>query len=1532
MSDSEVRTEASETASAPSTSASSPHTQAASDGTPSHSGDAPSDGLAGPPPTYLRVQGSLAASLASRQIPACPDFSCSRVAMWVCSLVVQALLQGNCRLTSFLLLLQCSPGASSGADHLQQTSSRENCAWACWRTLAELPLHYAFVGYNGLRLCVSMCHFLSCLLACLGRGHLRQCRQQLEPANQSATSAYRLQAARVGTLWLGFPWRYDRRPDDEWEDLLPPRRPGVPDLSEEEDDAVPTDIAVLVLTPAYSPERFTVNLLIPAQIEHFLSEVQAVRDVGSVATFPRLVPAWPQPDARWAVVLAAPAWGSHCCVVCLDLWDIDGRVFSVTLPARASHAELLAAAALPVAVAAAIYVANAPFPVQAGDVLDVVDGITFTFLPEDRQQPVLFSLGGMLESHLPWAVGPAFPVALLGDWYCLCSQQGVSLFELRPEGAFSYRRDIALASGIAPSSLSMTPGQPRPVNAAVHGFPCRTVIGVSGIVGACVETASANGLCLLDCRELLLSWKLLPFASDFASEHAARCVIGFDVPEGFELAFQPAPHPEGRWPASDGLIIQVSLRRAGRVANGSAASAPYVCAQGRVAGTSPSVVSQDGLSAHRTHSGKRWQLYAAGSAHAHLTEARGRERRSPPLKLAQFGSFRASTYTRVRVSKFLGARKRSLDVAVALAWLFVVPASAVQSPHVATEESARLPSRGSCRNAVCDDGPCTAPEFGGRPIPTPVRGQRPWPGVCSSVSPAMPDSATPLTHPSDEAFLATLVTLLEESARAPQCPAFFLASTLIEALVEHYTVIKGDGSLRSARPTIALQRLLSDPAPLWPAESAQVLWDQLSCRPAFEPWSVSDMPSLLGHCMQTELSLGPVGFQISPQQLVSFLQPDVSLVPGAEVILRLDQSALSSLCALPHPRATTATTALQCFTDGSFLPSTATQEAQCSWACVFICPRSFERGAVSGPVPTWALEQGGRPSAFLGECCALLAASWISATLFHHRAVAMQSDCQSAIGVFNGTYSAEPGSFAATLRGMGIFVRAFAPHPPACTYTPGHAGSLGNELADRIAKAVARRQVCGHLAWSQRGAAAWWQSGGDVLSWCSLLVTSLRGSVVYPRLGEDLPPCADNLGLDNRQLVQPFLPEAESASPTEDTGAWGTFSVCVCSFNVLSLNSLTVEGTAADGLAFQPARPTLLADRLLAAGAQIAMLQETRTEAGVHRTQGYLRYASGALQGTLGVEIWVREHSLLFTPRQKGAARLRLEQGSLLVMHKDPRRLMLLYSQDGFRLLLVSLHAPHRAGEAADIQAWWTETDHLLHAHGSSIPVLAGGDLNASVGFVLAAGIGDHDAEPQDEPGACLADLLQAHQLWLPCTFAEMHAGPSGTYVQKRSGALTRIDYIACPESWRAGNVSTWTDPEVHTGQTYVDHIATLMSVRATVCLGAAKGRCTRHRFDSRAMLTPEGRRKVASILEKAPAIPWEATPHAHAATLVAYIQRSLTEEFPHNALGERDVGGALRKAEPGAGIYGLAGTGPEYGSPPSPGGTPMVAACCKIA
>ena len=88
----------------------------------------------------------------------------------------------------------------------------------------------------------------------------------------------------------------------------------------------------------------------------------------------------------------------------------------------------------------------------------VADGLTFTFQPAGRPPPTLFPLRGMLESHLPWAVGPAFPVPLVGDWYCLCGGFGVRLFELRAERAFTYRQDVADVTGLELRTLRMVPG------------------------------------------------------------------------------------------------------------------------------------------------------------------------------------------------------------------------------------------------------------------------------------------------------------------------------------------------------------------------------------------------------------------------------------------------------------------------------------------------------------------------------------------------------------------------------------------------------------------------------------------------------------------------------------------------------------------------------------------------------------------------------------------------------------------------------------------------------------------------------------------------------------------------------------------------------------------------------------------------------------------------------------------------------------------------------------------------------------------
>ena len=89
----------------------------------------------------------------------------------------------------------------------------------------------------------------------------------------------------------------------------------------------------------------------------------------------------------------------------------------------------------------------------------------------------------------------------------------------------------------------------------------------------------------------------------------------------------------------------------------------------------------------------------------------------------------------------------------------------------------------------------------------------------------------------------------------------------------------------------------------------------------------------------------------------------------------------------------------------------------------------------------------------------------------------------------------------------------------------------------------------------------------------------------------------------------------------------------------------------------------------------------------------------------------------------------------------------MLLRQGSFRLLLCTLHAPHRAVEASVIQAWWLETNRLLDVHAQSAVVLLGGDMNAAVGSTPNEEIGSHDADLQDVSGDFLAALLKAHQL-----------------------------------------------------------------------------------------------------------------------------------------------------------------------------------------
>lgn len=133
-----------------------------------------------------------------------------------------------------------------------------------------------------------------------------------------------------------------------------------------------------------------------------------------------------------------------------------------------------------------------------------------------------------------------------------------------------------------------------------------------------------------------------------------------------------------------------------------------------------------------------------------------------------------------------------------------------------------------------------------------------------------------------------------------------------------------------------------------------------------------------------------------------------------------------------------------------------------------------------------------------------------------------------------------------------------------------------------------------------------------------------------------------------------------------------------------------------------------------------------------------------------------------------------------MIVHGDPRRLLLVIHFGAFNLGVYNLHAPH-AGHSEDVRAaWWEETARILQQFYDQVDELfVLGDFNAKSGPC------DHQVvftQDDSESGSTtlMVDFLRRFNLCLPST-SPIHDGEHATWTTPDGQHSQRIDYIAIP-------------------------------------------------------------------------------------------------------------------------------------------------------
>ena len=706
----------------------------------------------------------------------------------------------------------------------------------------------------------------------LSRQLLLAAKLLMDPPPGSDVADSTVERARIATHLLGELWP---RP--------PFRRPTLQLAEHDEsdmEDVLLLEVTFCILTPGYPFERLDVTIMIPQTIQEIVELLQTCRRASHQELFPELVEIRPQPTVGWGFFLAVPTWVCDRCVVCFDLSQWDGRIFADTVPQHVDLWTLLHLADIPQDAEVDVYVPDFQGPLPRGAESEVFLGCCISFMPR-HCPPVYSDLLRMLRSPDDWNRGLGVAAMHLANGYCVATAADFFLFRLLPGREMYYRHDIASVARLHHSRLQLVPAAAQPGDVAISGWQCRAVLAaVQSVLSTSWDptpTMRTNGI--LDARPLLLGWMPLHTQHDWLDLTSLAEGLNQSAPEGWCVVFPAFPsHWTWIW-FTEGQILIAAFALQPNAAEAASQYARENVLDASDAGPddegvpvhSPPPTAIEGIQqdASATAPGSSQHTPQQDNAMAvqdklHLA----RPREAPPVRTPAASD--GDLWDAILLGLFLACYPTEL-VGGFLVCLFVWASQArgLQShdriwPVTRIPALLRIPIFIACLSQLASgvqgmqhtgyqlDKQLHHSETR-RPVPTPARN-----AVWSTLGyPCPAVHYTPASHqqssgphevselrlvPDSKQNLCSiehLVTLLEDSVARPDDQAFFLAATLLDAVIEYLEELTSHRALPASPQSLRLQDHVCPPSFNLDVERVTLPHDQMLLNKLFQPWPTS---------------------------------------------------------------------------------------------------------------------------------------------------------------------------------------------------------------------------------------------------------------------------------------------------------------------------------------------------------------------------------------------------------------------------------------------------------------------------------------------------------------------------------------------------------------------------------------------------------------------------------------------------------------------------------------------------------------------